>query len=186
MNTSQHILINNETNITNEIIETYEYLINANYSQSEIQIYCLIKYNINIEEPTIAVILTKNKKRIGQHEFKTNLINLYGNYCMLTKSNAFDACHIIPFADSHNMSVHNGLLLNQTHHKMFDQYKWSINPKTLEITTINSNDPFILMLKNLNNSKTNCHWNKIKHILSPKTIQYIKKHYKHFLKINVI
>ena len=70
---------------------------------------------------------------IGQEEFKQELIDRYGKKCILTGCDTFDACHIIPFSDSENMDPDNGLLLNPTHHRMFDNYEWSINPNTLQI-----------------------------------------------------
>ena len=104
-------------------------LINSLYSDSEIRLYFLIKYKIDISNPEYQF----NKKRIGQQEFKQELINRYGKKCILSGADTFDACHIIPFSDSENMDPDNGLLLNPTHHRMFDNYEWSINPNTLQI-----------------------------------------------------
>ena len=107
----------------------YLNLKNESYSEYDIRLYFLIKYQIDISKPEYQF----NKKRIGQIEFKQELIDRYGKKCMLTGCNTFDACHIVPFSDSENMDPDNGLLLNPTHHKMFDNYEWSINPNTLQI-----------------------------------------------------
>jgi hypothetical protein len=151
------------------MINEYENMINSNYSFNDIQLYILIKYNIDINEYEF------NKIRFGQEEFRENLIKRYKT-CILTDSPVFEACHIIPHADSNNMCIDNGLLLNYQHHKMFDLYIFSINPDTLMIeinyNKIDMNDIFI---QQIINKKINILENY------PNTIKYLKHHYEQFI-----
>jgi predicted restriction endonuclease len=154
------------------IEQIYKELIEFNYSLNDIQIYFLIKYNINITEPKYGFI----KQRMGQEEFRQNLIQRYNSKCILTNSSIFEACHIVPHFESNNMDIDNGLLLNLQHHKMFDDYIWSINPETLNIEINNlvadSNDLFIQIILNKNLSFLSYY---------PNTIKYLSKHYEIFL-----
>jgi predicted restriction endonuclease len=148
-------------------------MVMSNYSSDEVRIYFLVKYQIDISEPEYQF----SKKRIGQEEFRQKLAERYDSKCILTNTAKYEACHIVPFSDTHNMSIDNGLLLNSQHHKLFDDYIWSINPQTLCIeinySLANSNDVFIRMIQN-------------KHLpilrSYPNTIKYLTKHYEKFKK----
>ena len=146
-------------------------MIRCNYSDSEIRLYFLIKYQTEITSQEYAVI----KKRVGQEDFRQNLITRYGYKCMITNSEIFEACHIEPYIETNNMSVDNGLLLNSQHHKMFDSYIWSINPETLEIEIndkkANPNDLFILLIRDKSLDQLR---------LYSDTLIYITKHYTKF------
>jgi len=74
-------------------------------------------------------------KRIHQEKFRIELINLY-NDCVITGVSDFEACHIIPFCDSNyknKYDKYNGILLKSDLHKLFDSYKFTINPKNLQV-----------------------------------------------------
>ncbi len=108
------------------INEIYNNLLTYNYSDTDIIIYFMLKYNININKYDFV------KKRIGQKEFRNSLINRFGG-CIITGSDIFDACHIVPYSDDANMSIDNGILLTKTYHVYFDKYIWSINPDNYQI-----------------------------------------------------
>jgi hypothetical protein len=152
-------------------------LLGSSYTETDIRLYFLIQFQIDIFKPENQFV--RNKKRIGQEEFKKSLIDRFGSKCILTGSSKFEACHIVPYANSNNMCIDNGLLLNSQHHLMFDEYIWSINPKTLNIeinySKVDEDDIFIQLIrdKNLN-------------ILDkyPQTIRYLSKHYSIFLSDN--
>ena len=89
-----------------------------------------------------------------------------------------EACHIIPFSESNNFDIDNGLLLNSNLHKLFDKYYWSINPETLCIETSDKCNTYdcITLYKN-----------KHLEILQKfnKTIEYLKEHYKQFKTLHI-
>ncbi|MFO8086667.1 MAG: HNH endonuclease [Bacteroidales bacterium] len=62
-------------------------------------------------------------------------MEIYGNQCAVTglkveyknQKPLLDACHIIPFAESYNDSVRNGIALSPTFHRAFDSGAISIS-----------------------------------------------------------
>ncbi len=150
------------------IKEEYNKLINDNYSINDIMIYFYIKYSINIDKYDFS------KNRIGQKEFRTGLIERFGR-CIITGSDIFDACHIIPYSESEDMNIDNGILLSKTYHDYFDKYIWTINPYTFNIeinyNLIDKNDFFIqnLLIINLNFLEN-----------YPNMKPYLIKHYEQF------
>ena len=67
-------------------------------------------------ERTIAI-------RQGQPEFRRSLLKKY-NKCMITHcvdSHVLQACHILPYSQSHDNSLENGLLLRADIHILFDK-----------------------------------------------------------------
>ena len=152
------------------IKEIYNSLVNFDYSHNDIIIYFMLKHNINITTYDLT------KKRIGQNEFRNLLINRF-NSCIITKTKIFEACHIVPYSESEDMDINNGLLLNKTHHNYYDKYFWSINPYTYNIeinyNLINKDDFFIKILIDTN----------LKFLQEyPLMIPYLLKHYEQFLK----
>ena len=125
------------------IKEIYDELVNYNYSYNDIVIYFFLKHYINITTYDLT------RKRIGQTEFRNKLINRFGR-CIITKTEIFEACHIVPYSESEDMDINNGLLLNKSHHDYYDKYFWSINPYTYNIeinyNLINKDDFFIKIL----------------------------------------
>ncbi len=150
------------------IKEEYNKLIKDNYSINDIMIYFNIKYSINIDKYDFS------KNRIGQKEFRTGLIERFGR-CIITGSDIFDACHIIPYSESEDMNIDNGILLSKTYHDYFDKYIWTINPYTFNIeinyNLIDKNDFFIqnLLIINLNFLEN-----------YPNMKPYLIKHYEQF------
>ena len=152
------------------IKEIYEGLVNSNYSYNDIVIYFFIKHYINITTYDLT------KKRIGQPEFRNKLINRFGT-CIITRSDIFDACHIVPYSESEDMDINNGILLNKCHHDYYDKYFWSINPSTYNIeinyNLINKDDYFIKILLG-----TDLQYLREYRLMKP----YLIKHYEEFLK----
>lgn len=150
------------------IKEIYNNLLTYNYSDADIIIYFMLKYNINININDIV------KKRIGQKEFRNSLIDRFGG-CIITGSDIFDACHIVPYSENVDMHIDNGILLTKTYHDYFDKYIWSINPDNYQIeinyNIISKGDFFI---KNLLTTDLEFLQNY------PLMKLYLSKHYKIF------
>ena len=148
------------------IKQEYNRLISLTYSHNDIEVYFMLKYNININTYEFA------RKRIGQIEFRNNLIERFQR-CIITNSEIFDACHIVPFSSSSNMDVNNGILLNKCHHDYYDKYYWSINPHTYQIeinyNKISSDDYFIQILL-----KTDLQFLRNYPLMKPYLIQHFK------------
>jgi len=67
--------------------------------------------------------------RQGQPEFRDGLYALYGK-CMVTgcvDKQVLEACHIVPYSQSHDNSLENGLLLRADIHTLFDRKLIRIN-----------------------------------------------------------
>jgi len=85
---------------------------------------------------------------VRSHIFKREIPRLYDNTCCISglridatvNASMIDACHIIPFAESHNDSITNGLALCPNLHRAFDRgligiddnYRVIINPNFTE------------------------------------------------------
>jgi hypothetical protein len=147
----------------------YDRLISLSYSHNDIEVYFMVKYNININKYEFV------NKRIGQAEFRNNLINRFQR-CIITNSEIFDACHIVPFSSSSNMDVNNGMLLNKCHHDYYDKYFWSINPYTYQIeinyNLVDPGDYFIQILL-----KTDLQFLRNYPLMNP----YLIQHYESYL-----
>lgn len=60
--------------------------------------------------------------------FRKAILEVYDNQCSVSglkvedvNKNSLDACHIVPFADTYNDSIKNGLALSPTFHRAFDR-----------------------------------------------------------------
>ena len=87
-------------------------------------------------------LIDYKRKRIGQEEFRKNLIEKFGGKCILTGVNCLaelTACHIVPVSENENYDVDNGLLLTENLHRTFDRFIWSINPNTMKVE-VNDNE----------------------------------------------
>lgn len=85
-------------------------------------------YNIKIIKTT--------RKRLNQKEFRIKILKKFNYQCIITEETCLDeltAAHIIPIIKNENYDINNGLLLRENLHKTFDNYKWSINPDTLQV-----------------------------------------------------
>ena len=77
--------------------------------------------------------------------FRKAILEIYNNQCSVSglkvadakNRSLVDACHILPFAETHNDSIRNGLALSPTFHRAFDRgliaisnkYKVIVHPK---------------------------------------------------------
>jgi putative restriction endonuclease len=142
---------------------SYNELIENNYNNSEIELYFLITNKTN-----------NTNNRIGQEIFRNNLISRFNNKCIITGTNIHNACHIVPYSETHNMNINNGILLNSHHHSLFDSYYMTINPETFEIIYNNKiTDSFSLYKKYLTEL-----------INYPEMKKYLIIHYNKFNEIN--
>jgi len=124
-------------------------------------------YNIKITDTKLT--------RMGQQEFRQQLLELYDNKCIVSSNDCIlevEACHIIPVATEQDYSLFNGLLLERNIHKTFDKYLWSINPDTFIVETIGDTSGSIqkyngkrIILNNNDELKDNLrqHYNKFLH-----------------------
>lgn len=72
-------------------------------------------------EPRVPV---SRPARVGQTNFRANLISRYGTKCLVTgctAADAIDAAHLIPFSTGEIQDPSNGLLLRSDIHKLFDR-----------------------------------------------------------------
>ena len=79
---------------------------------------------------------SRRVNRIGQREFRQNLINIWGGGCCISGSittSALDAAHIAPYRGEKDNDVRNGLLLRADLHRLFDEFLIAINPDDLTI-----------------------------------------------------
>ena len=137
METIEHFLDNTKNNnLPNNILSSYKYF---DYEYPEV-----FKLDLNLlldKVYTDIKITTTQKVRLEQSEFKKNLLDLYDGKCIITNNDCekeLNACHIIPVKDGGDYSCNNGLILECNLHATFDDFLWSINPKTMKIE-INSN-----------------------------------------------
>jgi len=79
------------------------------------------KFNENPEN--VDSIKNLCNSRIGQTKFRCDLVNYYKTCIVSGDDNIVcQACHIIPYSDSHVNYVGNGLLLNYNLHCLFDTF----------------------------------------------------------------
>ena len=120
-----------------------------------------IYINTNVRNPQLQ---NEYRKAIIQR-FKKCIISDYD--CEVC-----EAAHIIPFSESENFEIDNGLLLNCVLHNLFDKYYWSINPDTfcIEIFKPDTSNIYSILKE---------YDNKYIEILKeyPKIKEYLKNHY---------
>ena len=83
-----------------------------------------------------------------QSMYRKAIIQRFNNCIISNYDNEIcEASHIIPFSESNNFDIDNGILLNNILHKLFDKHYWSINPNTLcfEIFKSSTNDIYNIM-----------------------------------------
>jgi hypothetical protein len=154
--------------ILNDLLE------NNIYTIEEINFAFYDLFNIDIDD--VNELLEERIKRVKQTEFRNELINRDKN-CIISgePSDICEAAHIIPYNECKNFDVNNGLLLNASLHKLFDKYKFSINPKTLEIT-------FDKSLLNNNSYINYTKYHGVKLNLTKKIIKNLEYHWNNFIK----
>lgn len=114
-------------------------------------------------------------KRTEQYKFKEKLIEKYNN-CVITNDNTYfcQGCHIIPFSESKNFDINNGLLLSMNIHKMFDDHLVTIDSITKMVQFKDpKNYPHIEQYYNLYNQK-------VINAIDNKTLEYLKHHNQKF------
>lgn len=120
------------------------------------------------------------EKRKKQNEFRRMIIKR-DNKCIVSGAGVkvCEACHIKPFCDSNiieKYSLHNGILLDSSIHKLFDSdYLVSINPETKRFEVSHK----IIDKKEYENIVK--YHNKITTI-NLNNYDYLKEHYNEFLK----
>jgi ParB family chromosome partitioning protein len=90
------------------------------------------KINKIIDKNNGVYIDIKSRNPELQQLYRNAIINRFDK-CIISDMDkeVCEAAHIIPFSESNNFDIDNGLLLNSILHKLFDKYYWSINPTTL-------------------------------------------------------
>ncbi len=71
------------------------------------------------------------KVRLHQHQFRTMVLEAYGNQCILSGLRAVEllaAAHIKPYAEQGPATIQNGLCLSHLHHAAFDANLVGIDP----------------------------------------------------------
>ncbi len=126
----EHYIINSNGTIYLSDID-YKSFNYESYDDFELDLYFLIECLYSNYK------IYKNKQeRVEQEQFRRDLINKYGK-CIITGSTCLtelEAAHIVEFyKNNNNNTISNGLLLKSNIHKTFDEYLWTINPKTLMI-----------------------------------------------------
>lgn len=76
-------------------------------------------------------ILTSIARRQGQPKFRKDLLNVYNYRCAVTECDAeeaLEAAHIIPYCETEDHAIYNGLLLRADIHTLFDLNLIAIAP----------------------------------------------------------
>ena len=126
---TEHLINTHDITDTNNYHIIYKLLIDEFYYDKDTSIYKINfvfydKFNI---DPTSCDLSNKLNKlcneRIGQTIFRNNLIKLYTR-CIISDDDAdvCQACHIIPYSETQNNDINNGLLLNYNLHHLFDNF----------------------------------------------------------------
>lgn len=87
----------------------------------------------------------EEKERYYQKKFSKKIFERDLKCIVVGKGNhvEFEACHIVPVSEGGDYSASNGLLLTRNLHKLYDDYLWSINPDSLCIEAICTNEEII-------------------------------------------
>ena len=75
-------------------------------------------------------------RRRGQSKFRQSLLKAYNYRCAITgcdAQDALEAAHIIPYSETENNHLSNGLLLRADLHTLFDLDLIAINPETMTV-----------------------------------------------------
>lgn len=125
--------------------------------------------------------------RLGQGEYRKNLLNLYDNQCILSNishPNILIASHILPWRKSSNnerLDKYNGLLLSSNIDKLFDSFKISFDENGMLVASKDIDDNLLIKI-GVNQ------WffdNSINEKIDKRTSKYLRQHYKLFLEKNI-
>lgn len=112
------------------------------------------------------------ESRMHQKNFRQDLFDLYNNKCIISGySNPLEAAHILEYSRYKDNSKYNGLLLTSSLHKLFDQYRWTINPFNFKVEL---NGEII-------NDEIMIYENKVIKNLPDDTVSYLRIRYIDFL-----
>ena len=138
------LLLLNETNrelIRRVLLKTFLNTDELPYVHKQFDFYHEVEYQI-LNEPTSAY-----QKKIEHSDeedvfvrggvFKKVIPKIYNYTCCISKMKItasrdvqmIDACHIIPFADSHDDTITNGISLSPNLHRAYDRFLITINEK---------------------------------------------------------
>jgi predicted restriction endonuclease len=159
-----------------ELSEIYESAI-VKYDKDIVNLIMCDQFNY-IHSETKQESTTLRINRIGQKDFRSALIDRYMG-CVVTgdEPDLCEACHIIPYSESKNCDVDNGLLMTATFHKLFDTYRMTIDSATSKVRISNS-----MPTRTYNNYKV--YDNQVIRGLSKITKDYLADHNKRFSKHN--
>jgi predicted restriction endonuclease len=79
--------------------------------------------------------------RIGQGQFRTQLLATYGTVCALTgaaPASVLEACHLYSYSRVAKHHTHGGLLLRRDIHRLFDLGFLAVSPEKLRIDVSDS------------------------------------------------
>ncbi len=156
---------------------TNKFATDENNNISNITFILMDKFNYNPLDSELDDIKKLCVDRIGQKNFRQQLISKYHN-CQITNDSEdlCEACHIEPFCNSKSYNVNNGLLLNRCFHKMFDSFKFSIDSNNY----VKFNK---LVMDDDEYKHYHCYDGKLIGV-DDNSKQYISIHYDKFLNIN--
>ena len=108
-----------------QISDLYCPLDPSNITKIKFIMFDRFEYNLSTRPENIKKLC---EERCGQNEFRKKIISR-DKHCIITLDDPeiSESAHIIPYSESKSFDISNGLLLNRCFHKMFDQYKFSIN-----------------------------------------------------------
>ena len=131
-----------------------------------------------IEPPTARPTTETREQRIGQEEFRNQLLQRYRG-CIVTKNThtaELEAAHLIPHHNGRDQTINNGIILEANLHKTFDKYQWSINPRTSTVITTKRG-------KATNGSGSIDKYQGMVVHVHPDSTQYLEHHYNHFSRL---
>ncbi len=130
-----HEKVINDKNISStnidSLFEKYamESLVNSEIKSLDHEGY----YNSKNTEETQKQIIRSIAQRRGQPKFREDLLKAYDSKCAITgcdAQEALEAAHIIPYSETENNHLSNGLLLRADLHTLFDLNLIAIDPHT--------------------------------------------------------
>jgi hypothetical protein len=164
--TKQNNNINIKTLVDNYILFGYD-----DVELFEYELNILLKYVYKNK------IISEKEHRPNQHNFRNNILQLYDNKCIISKyTKPLEAAHILEYCKYKDDNIYNGLLLTSSLHKLFDEYRWIINPKTKRVE-LNGEDSI---------DEIKLYENKYIDNLSNDTLLYLETRYKEFIKYKKI
>lgn len=92
--------------------------------------------NFKIYADACEKITVSIARRQGQQKFRQSLLEAYSGKCAITNFDAeaaLEAAHIIPYIETENNELSNGLLLRADLHTLFDLNLITIDPETLKV-----------------------------------------------------